>query len=155
MHAAKSDRDRLNTIGLFPHCFSQYKYKIVCIANKRNEMKRTKAATTAAAAVAKTDDWNRPHAHTTVHFVMVHADIHSLSLSLYLSLPYLNIHQALSLFADTLREPSRVKCVVLWASAWMSARTHGGRLCTHNFHPEKQSILQSKQVLRVPWKIFL
>lgn len=26
-----------------------------------------------------------------------------------------------------------------------------GRLCTHNFHPEKQSILQSK---RVPWKIF-
>lgn len=29
-----------------------------------------------------------------------------------------------------------------------------GRLCTHNFHPEKQSILQSKQVLRVSWKIF-
>lgn len=29
-----------------------------------------------------------------------------------------------------------------------------GRLCTHNFHPEKQSILQSKQVLRAPWKIF-
>lgn len=48
----------------------RYKYKIA-IANGTNEMNETKSSKDRL-------DWNRPHAHTTVHFVMVHADIHSL-----------------------------------------------------------------------------
>lgn len=119
-----------NTISLFPHCFD---INIKCIANERTNQPANQPTNE---RTAKTDDWNEPHAHTTVYFVMVHADIHSLSAAHFRKCRY-----------------EQMWCASERASEWVCAK-RGGRLCTHNFHPEKQSILQSKQVLRVLWKIF-